>query len=195
MTVAVRDSIQPISAHSWLIGDRLLLTRETGHSPGTIPSSSSDISYALKEVRSPPQPRSRSRSAVPSSVPSSSSRPKATTQTDTRSSLAELAQSCEALVMDCSKLSLYHLDLGPGYILLDVDTNMKSVIDFERVGYVPDEWIRTKFRVYSGLDLSYYDYTNEANTDWRAGMQRRLGELGWSEVMMEWMIWQFLEST
>jgi hypothetical protein len=97
--------------------------------------------------------------------------------------------------MDCSKLSLYHLDLGPGYILLDVDTNMKSVIDFERVGYVPDEWIRTKFRVCSGLDLSYYDYTNEANTDWRAGMQRRLGELGWSEVAMEWMKWQFPEST
>jgi hypothetical protein len=107
----------------------------------------------------------------------------------------KLTQSCEALVMDCSKLSLYHLDLGPGYILLDVDTNMKSVVDFERVGYVPDEWIRTKCRVCSGLDLSYYEYNNEANTDWRAGMHRRLGELGWSEVAMEWKKYRFPEST
>jgi hypothetical protein len=102
-------------------------------------------------------------------------------------------QSCEALGMGCSKLSLYHLDLGPGNILFDVDTNTMSVIDFECVGYVLDDWIRTNFRVCSGLDMSCYKFGIDAKADWRAGMQKRLEELGWSEVAMEWMKWRFPE--
>jgi hypothetical protein len=97
--------------------------------------------------------------------------------------------------MDCSKLSLYHLDLGPGNILLDVDTNVTIVIDFELTGYVPDDWIRTNSRICSGLDLSCYEFDSEARTDWRAGMQRRLRELGWSDVGMKWMKWRVPEGT
>jgi Ser/Thr protein kinase RdoA (MazF antagonist) len=62
-------------------------------------------------------------------------------------------QSCEALGMCCVKMSLYHLDPGPGNILLDVDTKMMGVIDFECVGYVPDGWITTEFKVCSGFRL------------------------------------------
>jgi hypothetical protein len=89
-----------------------------------------------------------------------------------------LLQSCEALGMKCSRLSLYHLDPGPGNILSDVDTNMMSVIDFECVGYVPDDIIRTKFRICSGLDLSCCRFDDDARTNWRVGVQRRLGKLG-----------------
>jgi hypothetical protein len=81
--------------------------------------------------------------------------------------------------------------------LLDVDTNMKSVIDFERVGYVPDEWIRTKFRVCSSLDLSdlsCYDHSNEAKTDLESRCAETLGELEWSEVAMEWKKYRVPES-
>jgi Ser/Thr protein kinase RdoA (MazF antagonist) len=72
---------------------------------------------------------------------------------DTKFSPEKLMQSCEALGMGYTKLSLYHLDLGPGNILLDVDTKMMSVIDFECVGYVPDGWITTEFKVCSGFRL------------------------------------------
>jgi hypothetical protein len=56
---------------------------------------------------------------------------------DTRFRPERLMQSCEALGKNYSELSLYHLDLGPGNI----------VIDFECVGYVPDDSVRTDFRV------------------------------------------------
>jgi hypothetical protein len=57
MEAAVRDSIQTIDAQTWIVGDRLLLTRETGYSPGNIPSDKEDTSYAFREVSTPPQPQ------------------------------------------------------------------------------------------------------------------------------------------
>jgi hypothetical protein len=57
MGAAVRDSIQSIDAQTWIVGDRLLLTRETGYSPGNIPSDKEDTSYAFREVSTPPQPQ------------------------------------------------------------------------------------------------------------------------------------------
>jgi hypothetical protein len=70
-------------------------------------------------------------------------------------------ESCEAIGMDRTVLSPCHLDLGPRNILLDVDTKKMSVIDFETVGYVPDEWTRTKFRACGGLDLNCYGFDDE----------------------------------
>jgi hypothetical protein len=59
--------------------------------------------------------------------------------TDQRFSPDKLMQSCKALGIDCSRLSLYHFDLGPGNILLDINTKNMSTIDFENVGYLPAE--------------------------------------------------------
>jgi len=108
--------------------------------------------------------------------------------TDDRFSHGKLLQNCRSLGMDCSTFTLYHCDLGPGNIVFDFENDSIAVIDFECVGYVPKDWIRTKFRLSSGMDLEAYD--GEASTEWRSRMQIRLGEEGFQEVAQEWMDWQ-----
>lgn len=108
-------------------------------------------------------------------------------EVDDRFSHDKLLQTCTDLEMDCSEFLLYHCDLGPGNILVDVDSGVMSVIDFECVGYVPIEWIRTKFRISSGLDLTLYDYEDEAKFAWRVGMQKSLGLSGFADIAERWM--------
>lgn len=108
--------------------------------------------------------------------------------TNTRFSHEKLLQNCQSLGMDCSAFMLYHCDLGPGNILVDFENDSIAVIDFECVGYVPRDWIRTKFRLSSGMDLE--DCDGETSPEWRSRMQRRLGEEGFQDVAQKWMDWQ-----
>lgn len=106
---------------------------------------------------------------------------------DNSVSLDKLLQNCKKLEMDCSSFVLYHCDLGPGNILVDISNATISVIDFECVGYVPKEWMRTKLRICSGLDLDLYDFEDEARQEWRSRMQRQLEKEGVSDVAETWM--------
>jgi hypothetical protein len=307
MSVEVKNSLRPISEQSWIIGEKLLLWREIGTSPGNIPSGNNDFSYAFREVDDPPETEqpganipftlvydagdthavwkigdSFLKVIVPSSpyttrehialgivrdMSSTMSIPEvlfhgewggryylivtemqgqtldrlwpkinerrrrecidrivffckelcaqkadniggidgnhlpdaflinSSDDTDRRFCHDRLLRNCRDLGMDCSKFVLSHCDLGPGNILLDVDTDSMSVIDFECVGYVPIEWIRTKFRICSGLDLTCYDFEDEAKTDWRSGVQRSLGKEGFPDVAERWMNWRYAEET
>ncbi|KAK4958983.1 hypothetical protein LTR10_003782 [Elasticomyces elasticus] len=72
----------------------------------------------------------------------------------------------------------------------EMDERMKrqfGIIDWETAGFVPKEWIRTKFRVSSGLNLAGDD--QDCAVDWRVRVQRQLGEVGYKEVADEWMEW------
>ncbi len=94
---------------------------------------------------------------------------------------------CSELGMDCSKFVFAHLDLGPTNLIVEKEPRLGSiaVIDFEIAGYVPREWIRTKFGVSSGLDLS-------ATTDphsWRKTVQECLGQVGFPDVGKNWCSW------
>lgn len=108
-------------------------------------------------------------------------------EADDKFSHDKLLQTCADLEMDCSEFLLYHCDLGPGNILVDIESGVMSVIDFECVGYVPIEWIRTKFRISSGLDWTLYDYEDEAKFAWRVGMQKSLGLSGFTDSAERWM--------
>ncbi len=79
--------------------------------------------------------------------------------------------------MDCSTLVFYHCDLGPSNIMVDLQTDNIGIIDWETAGFVPREWIRTKFRVSSGMDLS----TGEG-VDWRKRVMLHMGQLGYTDV-------------
>lgn len=57
--------------------------------------------------------------------------------------------------MDVSRLVFYHCDLGPTNILVDISTGSLDIIDWELAGYVPIEWVRTKFRISAGMDFNY----------------------------------------
>lgn len=108
-----------------------------------------------------------------------------------RFSHEKLLQNCKDLNMDCSKSLLCHCDLAPSNILLDLKSGSLSVIDFECVGYVPIDWIRTKFRLCAGLDLTQYDHGDEARSAWRSGMQKKLELEGFPDVAERWMDWRY----
>jgi hypothetical protein len=96
-----------------------------------------------------------------------------------------LLTNCKALGMDCSILVFYHCDLGPGNII--VNNGSIGIIDWETTGFVPREWIRTKFRVSGGMDLPGND--QEWRVDWRRHVQRQLEVDGFPDIADRWMIW------
>jgi hypothetical protein len=67
-----------------------------------------------------------------------------------------LLAACEAMGMDCLRFVFYHADLGPTNIIVEEKPSAGKVgiIDFEIAGYFPRSWIRTRFRISSGMDLS-----------------------------------------
>lgn len=95
----------------------------------------------------------------------------------------ELLSQCQKAGMNCSLLVFYHCDLGPGNIILDPTSNGIGIIDWETAGFVPKEWVRTKFRISSGLDLPNV----EDETEWRRLVSRELASMGYSDVAYEWL--------
>ncbi|AEO60408.1 hypothetical protein MYCTH_2120439 [Thermothelomyces thermophilus ATCC 42464] len=98
-----------------------------------------------------------------------------------------LLRNCANFGMDCSQFVFYHCDLGPGNIIIDPGERSFGVVDWEMAGFVPREWIRTKVRVSSGLDLHGDD--DESRQDWRRRLQGRLGQDGFPEIADRWMDW------
>lgn len=77
--------------------------------------------------------------------------------------------------------------MGPGNVIF-IPTNGKiGIIDFETAGYVPNEWIRAKFRVSIGLNLPGRD--DDSKNEWRRRIQQRLGKDGFQDVADSWMVW------
>lgn len=100
----------------------------------------------------------------------------------------QLMNNCTEISMDISTLVFYHCDLGPTNILVDVSTGSLGIIDWEIAGYVPIEWIRTKFRLSAGMDLSQGD-DDDSRRDWRRKVAQHLGKLGYNDVVEAW--WKF----
>ncbi|KAI1411061.1 kinase-like protein [Hypoxylon sp. FL1857] len=90
-----------------------------------------------------------------------------------------LLNNCKEVGMDCSSFVFYHCDLGPGNII--VNEISIGIIDWETAGFVPVEWIRTKFRISGGLDLPVED--EDARTDWRRRVSRQLEVLGFTDAV------------
>jgi serine/threonine protein kinase len=93
--------------------------------------------------------------------------------------------------MDCSTLCFYHCDLGPGNILVDLETGEVAIIDWECAGYVPEAWIRTKFRVCSSMNLECSTNCEELHSreEWRHLMHTSLGERGFTDAAESWRRW------
>jgi hypothetical protein len=64
-----------------------------------------------------------------------------------------LFKSCSEIWMDCSSLVFCHYDLRPGNILFNRIDGSMGIIDWETAEYIPREWIRSKFRCLTGMDL------------------------------------------
>lgn len=98
-----------------------------------------------------------------------------------------LLKICKDIGMDCSIFVFYHCDLGPGNIIVNHTKDWIGIIDWETAGFVPKEWIRTKFRISSGLDLS--DDDQVSRVDWRRRVQIELGKEGFLDVAQRWASW------
>ncbi|KAI0398786.1 kinase-like domain-containing protein [Xylaria palmicola] len=96
-----------------------------------------------------------------------------------------MLEHCTRMGMDTSKLVFYHSDLGPGNILVDPATRTLSIIDWETAGYVPKEWVRTKFHLFSGMDFP--NGAEGSRSDWRRLVGHRLADLGFPEVIDGWL--------
>ena len=104
----------------------------------------------------------------------------------------KLTEVCQILGMDCSTFVFYHADLGPVNIIVEdiPKADTIGIIDWEAAGFVPREWIRTKFRVSSGLDLPNPGAGEESHW-WRWEVQKLLGERGFVDRVKEWAAWYF----
>ena len=101
----------------------------------------------------------------------------------------KLNAACEAIGMDCHDIVFYHADLGPQNIIIEAEpsTGRVGVIDFENAGYFPRGWIRTKFRICSGMDLSSRDDPYQ----WRLEVERALGAQGFEDAVQAWQKWWY----
>ncbi|KAK1980907.1 hypothetical protein LZ30DRAFT_721905 [Colletotrichum cereale] len=97
-----------------------------------------------------------------------------------------LLRNCQDLRMDCSTLRFYHCDMGPDNIIINRANGEMGIIDWETAGYVPKEWMRTKFRICSGMDLT--GPQNQPVHDWRRRVQLKMGEHGLPDVAESWMV-------
>jgi predicted unusual protein kinase regulating ubiquinone biosynthesis (AarF/ABC1/UbiB family) len=97
-----------------------------------------------------------------------------------------LKEKCIGIDMDVSSLVFYHCDLGPGNILVEPDINRGiGIIDWETAGYVPREWVRTKFHLSSGMDFPDVEDMHH-KSDWRRLVSRELAAMGFKEVIDGW---------
>ena len=102
----------------------------------------------------------------------------------------QLLKNCTEMSMDVSTLVFYHCDLGPTNLLVNTSTGSLGIIDWELAGYVPIEWIRTKFRLSAGMDFNYGD--EDSKKDWRRRVAQHLEKMGYRDVVDAW--WKFQDS-
>ncbi|QKX57940.1 uncharacterized protein TRUGW13939_05060 [Talaromyces rugulosus] len=104
-----------------------------------------------------------------------------------------LLRPCKLMGMDCSKFVFCHADLGPTNVIVeDVPTKgTVGVIDWEIAGFFPRGWIRTKFRISSGLDLPESVGDLSSQQWWRVEVQKLLGTRGFEDYSSEWQAWWY----
>ena len=94
-----------------------------------------------------------------------------------------LQERCAELGMTClSPFEFYHCDLSPGNVIWNGLEGRLGIIDWERAGFVPREWVRTNFIVAPGMSLDRLDLDHGENFQWAVRMFDRLGEEGFPEV-------------
>ncbi|KAB8207998.1 hypothetical protein BDV34DRAFT_57080 [Aspergillus parasiticus] len=101
----------------------------------------------------------------------------------------QLLKDCTEMSMDVSTFVFYHCDLGPTNILVNTSTG-SGHHRLELAGYVPIEWVRTKFRLSAGMDFNYGD--EDSKKDWRRRVAQHLKRMGYRDVVDAW--WKFQHS-
>lgn len=100
---------------------------------------------------------------------------------------------CSEVGMDYSDLVLSHNDMGPYNVIVNLarlDNDSVGVIDWEMAGFVPRDWIRTKFRICHAMDLDFPGHDSERMSErleWRRRVQLKLEQEGFQDVSQAYM--------
>ncbi|PVH91194.1 hypothetical protein DM02DRAFT_366081 [Periconia macrospinosa] len=98
-----------------------------------------------------------------------------------------LLSYCKEIGVDCSAFALYHCDMGPKNVIVDLTQScIVGLVDWEKTGFVPKGWIRTKFCVCWAMDFDYPGEDVEQSQDWRQRVQLRLAQEDFPEVADAW---------
>lgn len=97
----------------------------------------------------------------------------------------QLRKNCLQMSMDVSSLVFCHLDLGPCNLIVDPAKDSIGIIDWELAGYVPREWVKTKFNLSSGMDFPTADASERSG--WRRLVATRLAEIGFTDAIDGWL--------
>lgn len=103
-----------------------------------------------------------------------------------------LLQYCLEIKMDCDTLVFYHCDLGPSNIMVRMVAGdpVVGLIDWECAGFVPKDWVRTKYLVSGGMDFDLpRGSSREARHEWRDRIEAYLGVEDFKEVSESWQAW------
>ncbi|KZF24034.1 hypothetical protein L228DRAFT_281148 [Xylona heveae TC161] len=100
----------------------------------------------------------------------------------------KLSKTCQGMGMNCSEFVFYHADLGPTNIIVETKPQHGTIgiIDWENAGFFPKGWVRTKFRLCMGMDLSG---DVEDPSEWRSMVQQSLGKIGFEDYAIAWFEW------
>ncbi|KAK4159076.1 hypothetical protein QBC43DRAFT_327988, partial [Cladorrhinum sp. PSN259] len=204
----INDSIQAINSTSWLIGEKLLLSRAffvlsdtpsplPQHQPHPADSTDSELPrvYAARDhryyiivSRIPGQTLTEAWPTIDKELRQVDGGQLTELYLSKGKTLDPeiLQENCVRIGMDVSSLVFYHCDLGPGNILIKPDNNRRiGIIDWETAGYVPREWVWTKFHLSSGMDFP--DMEDIHKSDWRRLVSRKLAAMGFEEVINGWL--------
>ena len=101
--------------------------------------------------------------------------------------LSIIPQMCEVIGMGCSEPTFYHADLGPTNIIVEEKpvTGKIGIVDFESAGFFPRGWIRTKFRIGNGLNLT--TTSDERAPEWRRLVAKSLEARGFEDYAQEFI--------
>ncbi|CAG8976234.1 hypothetical protein HYALB_00012001 [Hymenoscyphus albidus] len=94
---------------------------------------------------------------------------------------------CKEVEMNCDSFVLHHCDMGPTNVIIDLTEGCKvGLVDWEVTGFVPKEWIRTKFCVCWAMNFDFPSDDVKKSMDWRQRVQLDLERQGFLEVAEAW---------
>ncbi|KAM5352636.1 hypothetical protein ACJ41O_005358 [Fusarium nematophilum] len=101
----------------------------------------------------------------------------------------ELLATCQEIGFDCSTLVFAHNVLSPDLIKVDIWGRVTGFQNWSGAGFVPKDWIRTKFAWGTPFHGDRHAWNEEQRREWAVGLDRELKKLGFGHRLPQFMSW------
>lgn len=111
-----------------------------------------------------------------------------------RKDMPDILANCKTLSLDVeSPFCLFHGDLGPTNVLIDIQKETIGIIDWQSAEYVPKEWIGINFaRAVAMVQDPPIPDTYKSN-DYAQRVWEALQRLGFSDDGSTWLSWKRID--